>query len=162
MCQNHSTNIRVNAIAPGFFLTDQNRFLLTDEAGDLTDRGKTIIDHTPMGRFGESDELAGTLIWLISDASKFVSGIVTAASPHSAESENISDCGFLISDSPVAWASRPYFSVFFFSFFLCHPRPRGDPVHRKRTRKTVALAIADQFQNEAKNFHFRLGVLGFG
>ncbi|RKY23808.1 MAG: D-mannonate oxidoreductase, partial [Planctomycetota bacterium] len=76
MCQNHSTNIRVNAIAPGFFLTDQNRFLLTDEAGDLTDRGKTIIDHTPMGRFGESDELAGTLIWLISDASKFVSGIV--------------------------------------------------------------------------------------
>ncbi len=76
MCQNHSTNIRVNAIAPGFFLTDQNRFLLTDEAGDLTDRGQTIIDHTPMGRFGESDELAGTLIWLISDASKFVSGIV--------------------------------------------------------------------------------------
>lgn len=77
MCQNYSTDIRVNAIAPGFFLTDQNRFLLTDEAtGDLTPRGKTIIDHTPMGRFGEAEELCGTVRWLLSDASKFVTGTV--------------------------------------------------------------------------------------
>ncbi len=76
MCQNHSTKIRVNAIAPGFFLTEQNRFLLTKEDGELTDRGQQIIDHTPMGRFGEADELVGTLIWLISDAAKFVTGIV--------------------------------------------------------------------------------------
>ncbi len=77
MCQNYSTRIRVNAIAPGFFLTEQNRFLLTDEkTGDLTPRGKTIIDHTPMGRFGEADELVGTTIWLLSDAAKFVTGIV--------------------------------------------------------------------------------------
>lgn len=76
MCQNHSTDIRVNAIAPGFFLTDQNRFLLTNEDGSPTDRGKTIIDHTPMGRYGTPDELIGTLIWLISDAAKFVTGIV--------------------------------------------------------------------------------------
>jgi len=77
MAQRHSPNIRVNAIAPGFFLTEQNRFLLTDEkTGDLTARGKTIIDHTPMGRFGEPGDLVGTLLWLISDASKFVSGVV--------------------------------------------------------------------------------------
>jgi len=77
MCQNYSKSIRVNAIAPGFFLTDQNRFLLTDEkTGELTPRGKTIIDHTPMGRFGQADELVGTILWLLSDAGKFVTGIV--------------------------------------------------------------------------------------
>jgi NAD(P)-dependent dehydrogenase (short-subunit alcohol dehydrogenase family) len=77
MCQNYSTNIRVNAIAPGFFLTNQNRFLLTDEkTGELTPRGKTIITHTPMGRFGEADELCGTVHWLLSDASKFITGVV--------------------------------------------------------------------------------------
>lgn len=77
MCQNYSKDIRVNAIAPGFFLTEQNRFLLTDkEIGDLTPRGQTIIDHTPMGRFGNPDELIGTMLWLISDASKFVTGTV--------------------------------------------------------------------------------------
>jgi len=77
MAQRHSTNIRVNAIAPGFFLTKQNEFLLTDEkTGDLTPRGQTIIDHTPMGRFGDPADLVGTLIWLISDAAKFVTGIV--------------------------------------------------------------------------------------
>lgn len=76
MCQNYSKNIRVNAIAPGFFLTEQNRFLLTDEkSGQLTPRGKTIIDHTPMDRFGEPEELIGTIIWLLSDAAKFVTGI---------------------------------------------------------------------------------------
>ena len=70
-------NIRVNAIAPGFFLTDQNRFLLTDEkTGELTARGKTILSHTPMGRFGTPDDLSGTLVWLLSDAAQFVTGIV--------------------------------------------------------------------------------------
>jgi NAD(P)-dependent dehydrogenase (short-subunit alcohol dehydrogenase family) len=76
MAQNHSAKIRVNAIAPGFFLTEQNRFLLTNEDGSPTARGKQIIDHTPMGRYGEADELIGTLQWLISDAAKFVTGIV--------------------------------------------------------------------------------------
>lgn len=77
MCQNYSTNIRVNAIAPGFFLTEQNRFLLTEkETGELTARGKMIIDHTPMGRFGAPEELCGTVRWLLSDASKFVTGTV--------------------------------------------------------------------------------------
>lgn len=69
--------IRVNAIAPGFFLTNQNRFLLTDEkTGDLTARGEKIINNTPMGRFGEVDELQGTVNYLMSDLSKFVTGIV--------------------------------------------------------------------------------------
>lgn len=77
VCQNYSKDIRVNAIAPGFFLTEQNRFLLTDEkTGELTARGKTIIDHTPMGRFGEPEELIGTVMWLLSDAAKFVTGVV--------------------------------------------------------------------------------------
>jgi len=70
-------NIRVNAVAPGFFLTDQNRFLLTDEkTGDLTARGRTILAHTPQGRFGTPEDLNGTMVWLLSDASKFVTGIV--------------------------------------------------------------------------------------
>jgi NAD(P)-dependent dehydrogenase (short-subunit alcohol dehydrogenase family) len=70
-------DIRVNAIAPGFFLTDQNRFLMTDkETGNLSARGKKVIDNTPMGRFGEPDELIGTLLYLISDLSKFVTGVV--------------------------------------------------------------------------------------
>ena len=77
VCQNYSKDIRVNAIAPGFFLTEQNRFLLTDEkTGELTARGRTIIDHTPMGRFGQAEELIGTVIWLLSDAAKFVTGVV--------------------------------------------------------------------------------------
>jgi NAD(P)-dependent dehydrogenase (short-subunit alcohol dehydrogenase family) len=70
-------NIRVNAIAPGFFITKQNEFLLIDEnTKELTDRGKQIISSTPMGRFGDPDELLGTLFYLISDASKFVTGVV--------------------------------------------------------------------------------------
>lgn len=69
--------IRVNAIAPGFFLTNQNRFLLTDEqTGELTARGHKIINNTPMGRFGDVDELQGTVNYLMSDLSKFVTGIV--------------------------------------------------------------------------------------
>lgn len=70
-------NIRVNAIAPGFFLTKQNKFLLTDEkTGELTPRGHKIILSTPMGRFGEPEELLGTLFYLISNTSKFVTGVV--------------------------------------------------------------------------------------
>ncbi len=70
-------NIRVNAIAPGFFVTDQNRFLLYDkETGKLTARGEKILSNTPFGRFGEPDELTGTLLYLISDLSKFVTGVV--------------------------------------------------------------------------------------
>ena len=77
MSQNFSPNIRVNAIAPGFFLTEQNRFLLTEEkTGELTPRGKTIIAHTPMGRFGAPDDLVGTVVWLLSPAARFVHGIV--------------------------------------------------------------------------------------
>ncbi|NLE46375.1 MAG: SDR family oxidoreductase [Chloroflexi bacterium] len=77
MAQEYSPHIRVNAIAPGFFLTTQNRFLLTDEqTGDLTARGQTIVDHTPMGRFGDPEELLGTVIWLLSPASAFVTGAV--------------------------------------------------------------------------------------
>jgi NAD(P)-dependent dehydrogenase (short-subunit alcohol dehydrogenase family) len=77
ICQNYSKEIRVNAIAPGFFLTEQNRFLLTEEkTGNLTPRGKTITEHTPMGRFGQAQELVGTVIWLLSDAAKFVTGVV--------------------------------------------------------------------------------------
>ena len=68
--------IRVNAMAPGFFLTDQNRTLLTTSDGSLTARGNTIIDHTPMGRFGTPEDLIGTLFWLCSDASSFVTGVV--------------------------------------------------------------------------------------
>ena len=76
MVKKFGEGIRVNAIAPGFFLTEQNRTLLTNPDGSLTARGQSIIQSTPYGRFGEADELSGTLIWLCSDASKFVSGIV--------------------------------------------------------------------------------------
>jgi NAD(P)-dependent dehydrogenase (short-subunit alcohol dehydrogenase family) len=77
MSQEYSDKIRVNAIAPGFFLTEQNRFLLTDEAtGELTPRGKTIIDHTPMGRFGDPEDLIDTVLWLLSPGAAFVHGVV--------------------------------------------------------------------------------------
>lgn len=68
--------IRVNALAPGFFLTEQNRNLLTNSEGNLTERGHMIMEHTPMGRFGTPEDLVGTLLWICSDASKFVTGIV--------------------------------------------------------------------------------------
>lgn len=75
--QNYSKDVRVNAIAPGFFLTEQNRFLLTDEkTSQLTPRGQTIIDHTPMGRFGNPEDLLGCVLWLLSDAAAFVHGTV--------------------------------------------------------------------------------------
>lgn len=77
MAQEYSPQIRVNAIAPGFFLTEQNRFLLTDKStGELTERGKKIIDHTPMARFGAPEDLCGAALWLLSPASQFVTGIV--------------------------------------------------------------------------------------
>jgi NAD(P)-dependent dehydrogenase (short-subunit alcohol dehydrogenase family) len=77
MAQEYSPRIRVNAIAPGFFLTEQNRFLLTDkESGGLTPRGKKILEHTPMGRFGDPGDLIGSVLWLLSPASEFVTGIV--------------------------------------------------------------------------------------
>ncbi len=75
--QEYSPRIRVNAIAPGFFLTEQNRFLLTDEqSGELTPRGRTIIDHTPMARFGDPEDLIGTVFWLLSPGAAFVHGVV--------------------------------------------------------------------------------------
>jgi NAD(P)-dependent dehydrogenase (short-subunit alcohol dehydrogenase family) len=77
LAQEYSPRIRVNAIAPGFFLTEQNRFLLTDrETGELTARGKAIISHTPMARFGEPEDLLGAVLWLISPAAAFVTGVV--------------------------------------------------------------------------------------
>jgi NAD(P)-dependent dehydrogenase (short-subunit alcohol dehydrogenase family) len=76
MAHKHGAGLRVNAIAPGFFVGEQNKKLLLNEDGSLTARGQQIIDHTPMRRFGESEELIGTAIWLASDASKFVTGII--------------------------------------------------------------------------------------
>jgi len=77
LAQEYSPNIRVNAIAPGFFLTEQNRFLLTDKAtGALTARGNKIIEHTPMARFGGPEDLVGATLWLLSPASQFVTGVV--------------------------------------------------------------------------------------
>ncbi len=69
--------VRVNAIAPGFFLTDQNRSLLTNTDGSLTARGKKIVSLTPQGRFGDPEDLVGTVLWLLSDsAASFVTGVV--------------------------------------------------------------------------------------
>jgi NAD(P)-dependent dehydrogenase (short-subunit alcohol dehydrogenase family) len=77
MSQNYSTKVRVNAIAPGFFLTTQNRFLLLDEtSGKWTPRGQQILDHTPMGIFGDPEDLIGTVFWLLSPSAKFVHGVV--------------------------------------------------------------------------------------
>ncbi|HEY4692051.1 MAG TPA: SDR family oxidoreductase, partial [Bellilinea sp.] len=77
MAQEYSPKIRVNAIAPGFFLTDQNRFLMTEKtSGELTPRGKKVLDHTPMARFGSPEDLNGTVLWLLSPASSFVTGII--------------------------------------------------------------------------------------
>ena len=77
LAKEYSPNIRVNAIAPGFFLTHQNRFLLTNQqTGELSPRGQAIIAHTPMGRFGDPADLLGATIWLASPAARFVTGVV--------------------------------------------------------------------------------------
>jgi NAD(P)-dependent dehydrogenase (short-subunit alcohol dehydrogenase family) len=77
MAQEYSPHIRVNAVAPGFFMTEQNRFLLTDaQTGALTPRGQSILAHTPMRRFGAPDDLLGAVLWLLSPASAFVTGVV--------------------------------------------------------------------------------------
>ena len=77
LSQNYSPQIRVNALAPGFFLTEQNRYLLTEkETGNLTARGKSIINHTPMNRFGTPEDLIGAVLWLLSPAGAFVHGAV--------------------------------------------------------------------------------------
>jgi len=76
MAHKFGEGLRVNAIAPGFFIADQNRRLLTKEDGSLTARGQTIINETPVKRFGEPEELVSTLLWLASDASRFVTGVI--------------------------------------------------------------------------------------
>ena len=77
MAQEYSSAIRVNALAPGFFLTDQNRFLLKDkDSGDWTDRGLKINKHIPQGRLGTPEDLVGTMLWLVSPASAYVTGVV--------------------------------------------------------------------------------------
>jgi NAD(P)-dependent dehydrogenase (short-subunit alcohol dehydrogenase family) len=74
----HGDSIRVNAIAPGFFVSEQNRTLLLDADGSLTKRGAAVIEHTPAGRFGVADDLAGVLVWLCGPGARFVNGAVVA------------------------------------------------------------------------------------
>lgn len=77
LAQEYSPRLRVNAVAPGFLLTEQNRYLLTDrETGELTPRGKAILAHTPQGRFGTPEDLLGAVLWLLSDSASFVTGAV--------------------------------------------------------------------------------------
>jgi NAD(P)-dependent dehydrogenase (short-subunit alcohol dehydrogenase family) len=76
LAKRYGDKIRMNAIAPGFFLTEQNRTLLTEEDGNFTERGRLVINKTPFNRFGNAEELTGALIYLLSDASRFVTGSV--------------------------------------------------------------------------------------
>jgi NAD(P)-dependent dehydrogenase (short-subunit alcohol dehydrogenase family) len=76
MAMKFSDKIRVNALAPGFFIGDQNRALLTNPDGSFTDRGKQVINNTPMGRFGNAEELIGAVLYLVSDSASFVTGVV--------------------------------------------------------------------------------------
>lgn len=76
LARRYGEGLRVNAISPGFFIGEQNRSLLLDESGELTERGRTIVEHTPTGRFGEPEELVGTLVWLCGPAASFVNGVV--------------------------------------------------------------------------------------
>jgi len=77
MAQNYSPRIRVNAVAPGFFITNLNRLMLTDkESGEPTPRGQAILSHTPMNRYGTPEDLLGATMWLISPAAAFVTGAV--------------------------------------------------------------------------------------
>jgi NAD(P)-dependent dehydrogenase (short-subunit alcohol dehydrogenase family) len=72
----YGAGLRVNAVAPGFFLGEQNRAMLVNDDGGLTERGQKIVDHTPAGRFGEPEEVVGTVVWLCSPAAGFVNGVV--------------------------------------------------------------------------------------
>ncbi|HET7265749.1 MAG TPA: SDR family oxidoreductase [bacterium] len=76
LARKYGEGLRVNAVAPGFFIGEQNRRLLTNEDGSLTPRGRTIIEHTPAGRFGVPDDLIGTVLWLCGPGSGFVNGVV--------------------------------------------------------------------------------------
>ena len=76
LARKHGAGMRVNAVSPGFFLGEQNRAMLVSGDGGLTERGRKIVEHTPAGRFGEPEELVGTLIWLCSPAARFVTGVV--------------------------------------------------------------------------------------
>jgi NAD(P)-dependent dehydrogenase (short-subunit alcohol dehydrogenase family) len=76
LARHHGPGLRVNAIAPGFFVTKQNRAVLVSPDGSPTDRGRSILARTPMGRFGDPSELSGALLWLCSDAASFVTGVV--------------------------------------------------------------------------------------
>jgi NAD(P)-dependent dehydrogenase (short-subunit alcohol dehydrogenase family) len=76
LARRYGSGLRVNAIAPGFFLGEQNRALLTTPAGELTERGKRIVEQTPAGRFGDTQELVSTLLWLCGPGSSFVNGVV--------------------------------------------------------------------------------------
>ena len=76
LARRYGDGMRVNAVAPGFFIGEQNRRMLLEEDGSLTDRGRAIVEHTPAGRFGNPDELVGTAIWLCSPAASFVNGAV--------------------------------------------------------------------------------------
>ena len=76
LARSFGANLRVNAIAPGFFVGEQNRALLLNGDGGLTPRGQTIIDHTPAGRFGQAEELISTLVWLCGPGASFVNGVV--------------------------------------------------------------------------------------
>ena len=76
LARRYGDGVRVNAIAPGFFVGERNRAMRLEEDGSLTDRGRTIVEHTPAGRFGEPEELVGAAIWLCSPAASFVNGAV--------------------------------------------------------------------------------------
>jgi NAD(P)-dependent dehydrogenase (short-subunit alcohol dehydrogenase family) len=76
MAQNYSKKIRVNAVAPGFFITTQTKYLLMNEDGTPSPRGKMVLEHTPMGRFGEPEDIIGTVLYLLSEDAAFVTGII--------------------------------------------------------------------------------------